>query len=831
MRQYNRFIQFLVFQILFFAFSQSLWGQSKYAIKANKACANKKWEKFLVLREKQRLKDSNSIDYAFVQWVHFSSKTPFYHPKKQYQFARKFDSLFQKLSLKNQKQFTEKLKIKYVPNLWIDSSLENYLNTLIQSNDTNEIHNFVVNFHDSVSIPVVQNFIKHYLQKYIAVGANRTIQILETKYAWHEAIAEKELNAILMFRDKFPNSFCDELALQKEAYYAYLQAAKINTIEEFTYIKTKYTNTIFAHLADSVIAEKQFSNLKNQFDLGELIAFNKLYKNNRINNLIANRIIGLDKMDSTIKVVNKQLQGIDVKVPKNVLVNLESIVIQGKKKLEFSVVRKNGRKMVYSYLQYLPFYESHILKASDFEKDEYLLVNENNGKTVDLAGKPLFCLRIDSSVQLVTEFQGKSGSVGIQIVKLFQQQVVTVFSQIFDTLDFSQKTEKIYTEQGKLFCKITDFIAKSSLTVPIGTHVFHRTDSGWLKLEFIPEIGDYQKPITKDFCLNWIAERMPLFAIGTSGSFFKMNESRALQAISEKPEGCLFPIAFDNIDGHEKLICVAKPLKGSDYSKIERYKMLGLDKEFIYLDLDKATVLGEISAFPSSFNLAQLFTSAYTLGLFQTQYPSTLVDENFCYLMNKSLLVLDPEFTKPILKKWAVNFVQYRMSTESLIEEIATLPMNFTFKVKLDEYNTNNQSFTLRADKNINPSLVFINAENMENPLSKSIQMFHGLSPINDLVIDHVPTMVFNKGSETDFTIHVKESDANKLLKLADSDKTVYLRMKISPVLIPVGKECKVCATGICDEYKLRNCKISYVAEQYEFSSNAEFKQTLILKQ
>ncbi len=830
MRRFNRFIPLLVIQIFFFAFSQNLLGQSKFAIKANKAFAKNKWEKFLILREKQHLKDSHSIDYAFIQWLQFSTKTPLHHPGKYYQSALKFDSLFQKLSLKNQKKYTEKLKIQYSPNLWKDSALKIFLNQLIQTNDTAQIHDFVIKFHDSASIPVVQNFITHYLQKYIAVGANRTIQILETKYAWHEAIAQKELNAILMFRDKFPNSFCDDLALKLEAHYAFLQASKVNTIEEFTYIKIKYANTIFARLADSVIAERQFSNLKNKFDLKALIAFNQQYKNSRLNNLIASRIIGLDKMDSTIVVVNKQLNLNDPKIPRNVTINLESVQIQGKKKLEFSVSRKNGRKMVYSYVQHLPFYESHVLKASDFERDEFIMVNENSGKIIDLAGKPLFCLRIDSTVELVTENQIKSGSVGVQIVKQVHQQIVPAFSQIFDTLDFSQKTDKIYSEQGKIFCKITDFISKSSLTVPIGTYVFQHGDSGWYKTDFIPEMGDYQKPITKDFCLNWIAERMPLFCAGTFASFSKMNEFRTLQSITEKPEGCLFPIAFDIVNGEEKLVCVVKPLKGADYTKIEKYKTLGLDKDFIYIELEKAISMGEIAAFPVSFNSSQLFSAAYSLGLFQTQYPSTLVDENFCYLMNKSLLVFDPEFTKPILKKWAVNFVQYRMSTEYLLDEIITVPLFFDFKVKLDEYNSNNQSFTLRADKNTNPMLTFINA-NMENLLSNSIQSFHALSPINDLVIDHVPTMVFNKGSETDFTIHVKESDAGKLQKLADSDKTIYVRMKITPVLKPVGKECKVCATGSCDEYKLRNCKIIYQAEQYEFSSNSEFKQTLILKQ
>jgi len=831
MRQFNLGFQFFIFQFFFFAFSQSLCGQSKFAIKANKAFANKKWEKFLVFREKQRLKDSNSVDYAFVNWLQYSTKTPYSNSKKYYLSARKFDSLFVGMSLKNQKKYSEKLKLQYSANLWIDSALGQFLQSLIQSNDTVEIHNFIINFHDSISIPVVQNFIKYYLQKYISVGANRTINILETKYAWHEAIAQNELNAILMFRDKFPNSFCDDLALKKEAYYAFIQAAKINTVDEFTYIKTKYPNTQYAQLADSVIAEMHFANLKNKFDLNELISFNKIFKNLRLNNLISSRIIGLDKLDSSINWVNKQLNTNEPKIPQNVTINLESVVIQGKKKLEFTVSRKNGKKMVYSYLQYLPFYESHVLRGADFERDEYLLVNENTGKIVDLAGKPLFCLRIDSSVQLITEYQGKSGSIGIQILKQQNQRMVQIFNQVFDTVDFSQKTEKIYSEQGKIFCKITDFIAKSSLTVPIGTHVFHRSDSAWSKFEFIPEIGDYQKSITKDFCLNWIAEKMPFFCLGTFGAYYKTNEVNSLIPVSDKPEGCLFPLSFQNIKDVLYLICTVKPLKGTDYAKIEKYKSLGLDKDLVYVDFEKAHSLGELSAFPGSFNLSQLYTSAYTLGLFQTQYPSTLVDENFCYLLNKSLLVLDPEFTKPILKKWAVNFVQYRISQESLIDEITSLPMYYSFKVKLEDYNTNNQSFTLRSDKNINPTLNFINSGNMENSLFQHIQSFYSLSTINDLVIEHVPTMVFNKGSETDFTIHVKESEANKLQRLMDSNKSVFIRLKVAPVLQPLGKECKVCATGICDEYKLRNCKITYRAEQYEFSSNPEFKQTLVLKQ
>lgn len=819
--------------LLMFAIAQKGFSQSKLLIKANKAFHQKKWSKFNRLSEKINKKDSISLDVSYLNYLNFSPSSPNFQAEKNYECAFKFDSSRSQLPLKQIQSFDQKLKLRYDRQNVVDSALARFLNQLLLQNDSHKIQEFILKFKDEKSIPTVQQFISHYIQKYISVESNKTIQILEIKQAWHEAFLQKELNAILMFRDKYPQSFCDELAYHLEAKYAFLQALKINSIEEFNYIKQKYSNTQFAVSADSAIAEIQFNQLSNKYKIQDLKKFNAEYKNTRLNNLVANRLIGLEKMDSVIQVVNAQLVGREPQIPSHVKIDLESITIQFKQSYRFDVKRKDGRKFIYSYVQYLPFFNGHILKASDYEKDEFVFVNEKSGKKVDLKGKPLFCMRIDSTVQLVTENLQKNAAIGFEILTStsHNHSLKPVFTQIFDSSDNSQLLDKINIEDGKILSKISDFIAKSSLTVPIGTQEFKYIDSQWVKSVFYPEIGDFQKPITKDFVDYWIKMKMPLFNLNGFNSFYRYNDSQQLIKLAEKPEGVFFPIAVKQIGNSHLITCISNPLKGNAFSNIEKYIQLGNDKDFVYIELESAIQQNELTAFPPSFNPNQLFLTAYALGLFQLQYPNSMVDEVFCNLLNKNYLGLDQEITKPVFRNWAINFVQYRMSVEPLFEDILRMPLNFTFKVKLEEYNLNNQSFTVRGDKNLEPELSFANQLNLDHQLIKEMKAMKSICPITSMSVEHTPTMVFNKGSETDFTIHVKEMDAAKVLKMKDKDQSIYMRIKITPMTKALGKECKVCINGTCDEYKLRNCKISFQADQYEFSANPDFKQSLILKQ
>ncbi len=821
------------FCLLFFLFVNFHLGfsQSKILVKAHKAFQQKKWSKFDRLFAKNAEKDSTSFDVSYLKYLKFSPSSPNFNAEKNYIYAFKYDSCRSVIPAKTIQGFDQKLKLTYNRSKTVDSALGLYLNQLLQLNDTLKIHKFIIAFNDERSIPEVQKFISHYLQKYISVEPNRTIQILEIKQAWLDALIQHELNSILMFRDKFPKSYCDDYAYFLEAKFAFLAATKIHSEDEYAFFKQKYPNTNFAISADSAIAEIYFNRIPNKYKIADLQQFNAKFKNSRLNNLVANRLIGLEKIDSAIHVVNLQLTGREPKVPAHVKIDLESISIQRKKRFQFDSKRKDGRKLVYSYLQYMPFFEGHILKASDYQSDEYVFVNENSGKTFDLLGKPLFCMRIDSTVQLVTENQQKNFAVGFQILTSHNKFIKPVFTQIFDSSDNSQLLDKINIEDGKILSKISDYIAKSSLTVPIGTQEFKYIDSQWTKAEFFPEIGDYQKPITVSFIENWIKLKMPFFIHAGFTSLYKYNDSNQLHAVKDKADGVMFPICTIKMDQHDYIICVANPLKGNAYNNLDKYKQLGREKDFVYIKISQAIESNELSAFPPTFKSNQLFSTAYALALFQLQYPMSMVDESFCNLLNKNYLGLDQEITKPVFRNWAVNFVQYRMSVEPLLDDILKMPLYFTFKVKLEEYNSNNQSFTVRGDKNMEPEFSFANQLNLEHQLIDQMKSMKSMCPITSLSVEHTPTMVFNKGSESDFTIHVKETDAYKILKLTDKDQSIYMRIKVQPITKALGKECKVCVNGNCDEYKLRNCKISFQAEQYEFSATQDFKQSLILKQ
>jgi hypothetical protein len=107
----------------------------------------------------------------------------------------------------------------------------------------------------------------------------------------------------------------------------------------------------------------------------------------------------------------------------------------------------------------------------------------------------VFCLRIDSAVNLVCKIQNKTplDESGFQIVKLVDGELKITQEILLDTSDFSQYLDSIYSLNGNIQCKISEFIAKSLLYVPFGTLEFKHGDSCWIKSNFEPAIGDYQK--------------------------------------------------------------------------------------------------------------------------------------------------------------------------------------------------------------------------------------------------------------------------------------------------------------------------------------------------
>jgi hypothetical protein len=108
------------------------------------------------------------------------------------------------LSPKNKEAYCKKLNLcETKKSRLLDSALEGYLNDLLEKNDTTEIQSFIIPYSDSNTVQTVQSFILHYLQKYISIIPTSTIKILEVKFAWHEAIAQKDLNLMLFLRIRF----------------------------------------------------------------------------------------------------------------------------------------------------------------------------------------------------------------------------------------------------------------------------------------------------------------------------------------------------------------------------------------------------------------------------------------------------------------------------------------------------------------------------------------------------------------------------------------------------------------------------------------------------
>ena len=829
----------LLFIFLSFAAPNFAFSQSKYAIKGSKAFAKQKWKKFSINLKKQKEKDSLSIDYLYLKHLStFTKLSPFFSPKNGYVNTKSFLDRYSQMNPKTIELYCKKLKfcegtISYL----LDTTLSVYLNDLLIKNDTSEIQSFIKNYHDSNSIHTVQSFILHYLQKYITVEPTNTVKILEIKYAWHEAIAQKDLNAILLFRDKFPNSFCDTLAFECEAYFAFQHAMQINTLEEYQYIKDKYKRSKYSNSADSAIAIMAYNQLKDKYNIDDLVAFNAKYKNKPLNSFVSNRIIGLDKLDSVVKLVNQRLINFEPIVPQNVKIEQGSITINGAKTVKFkdqNLYQKTTQ--VYSYIDYLPMFDAHLIRVDNYENSNYIFVNAKTGKKLQVQGIPEFCVRIDSTAHVICKIQNRipMQESGIQIVQVIGGELVVSQKILLDTIDYSQRLDTVFARNGKIHIKISDFIQKSSLYVPFGTLELNHANDSWKKYQFIPEIGDYQKPINKEFLENWIRYKMPIFNYGTFTSFSKLSKTKNVEPVLNNLEGCLFPIAIQSdSSGRVTIICTQKPLKGNDFHKIEKYKSLGLDLDFIYVDLNKAVSQNEIFAFPSQFAKFNRIKNIYNLNLFQHQYntESDLMDFDYCYLLTRNLLTLDESLVKNVLTRWAVNFVQYKNNNIEFFSDIQELPLNYTVKVNLEEYNTNNHSYTVRSDKNLNEQLNFMVPSDQKNDLMVELSGVNVLSNVNTFSIEHKPTMVFNKGSESDFTIFVNEFDAQKMDKLADKNRAVYMRIRITPNLKVIGKTCKGCDSKSCDEYKLRNCKLQFIAEQYEFSASPDFNQSIVLKQ
>lgn len=833
------FTRLILVFFLSFATPKLAVSQSKFALKGTKAFSKNNWKKFNALYTKQKERDSNSIDFQYLQYLSASKiGAPNFTPKNCYLSARNFHRKLSIQTPKIKESFCKKLNLcNQIPLEILDSSLKIYLNDLLYRNDTLEIQSFIINYHDSLSIPTVQLFILHYLQKFISVEHTRTVRILETKFAWHEAISQKDLNAILLFRDKFPNSFCDTLAFQTEAFYAFRHALQVNSLEEYQYFKDKYLKSKYVTSADSAIAMIQFNQIANKYNIADLVSFNRAYKNQPLNRFIENRIIGLDKLDSVVKLVNEGLNNFEPIVPQNVKIEQGLITINGAKTVKLSdqnLYRKTA--IVHSYLDYLPMFDAHLIRIDNYRYSTYMLVNAKTGKKLSFKGIPVFCLRIDSSVHLICKIQNRipTEESGFQIVQFVDGELKITQEILLDTSDFSQHLDSIYTLNGTIKCKISDFIVKSLLYVPYGTLELKHGDSGWKKSHFEPAVGDYQKVLDKDFLANWIKLKMPIFNIGSVSAFSKPNRNGSFDAISQKIEGCMFPIALIEDSSQLKLVCIQKPLKGADFQKVEKYKSLGLDADFIHIDLNQALKNNEIAALPPQFLKFNRITNVYNLNLFQQQYnqdENDLRDVDYCYLLTRNLLTLDETLVKNILTRWAVNFVQFKNQYETFFNDIKELPLNYTVKVNLEEYNSNNQSFTVRADKNLNEQLNFLVPADGQSEMFTELLGVNLIDKVNGFTIEHKPTMVFNKGSESDFTIFVNDIDAQKINKLQDKNRAVYMRIKVSPNLKISGKYCKGCDSHNCDEYKLRNCKLQFTAEQYEFSASPDFTQSVVLKQ
>ncbi len=839
MQAHQFLTRFFLIIFLSFATPKSALSQSKFAVKGAKAHAKQNWKKFKSILNKQRLKDSSSFDYTYLNYLFSSTSTsPQFTPKRCYENTLVLFKQYNLISPKNKEAYCKKLNLCEAKNIQsLDSALEGYLNDLLEKNDTNEIQSFIITYHDSITIRTVQSFILHYLQKYISTVPTSTVKILETKYAWHEAIAQKDLNAILLFRDKFPNSFCDSLAYLNEAYFAFQHALQINTIEEYFYIKDKYRHSKYANSADSAIAIIAFNQLADKYKIADLVEFNSKYKNTPLNAFVANRIIGLDKLDSIVKLVNQRLKNFEPVVPQNVKIEQGSITINGAKTVKFkdqNIYRKTA--IVHSYIDYLPKMDAHIVRVDNYENSVYIFVNAQTGKKLSVRGTPVFSVRIDSSIHVICKIQSRipMSESGIQIVKLVDGELKISQEIFLDTGDHSQRLDTVFSKEGRIDIKISDFIEKSSLYVPFGTLELKHGHSGWKKLSFIPEIGDYQKQINQEFIENWIKLKMPIFNYGTFTSFSKRSKSKKFEFVSNLIEGCLFPIAIQTDSNNRlNLVCTQKPLKGIDFHNIDKYKLLGLDEDFIYVDFEKAVNEQEIFAFPSQFAKLNRIANVYNLNLFQHQYnvDADLLDFDFCYLLTRNLLTLDESLVSNVLTRWAVNFVQFKNNNSDFFTNIQDLSLNYTAKVNLEEYNNNNHSFTVRSDKNLNEQLKFMVPSDQKTELMNELTGVNVLSNVNSIYIDHKPTMVFNKGSESDFTIFVNEFDAQKMNKILDKSRTVYMRIRISPNFKITGKTCKGCDSKSCDEYKLRNCKLQFNAEQYEFSASPDFSQSIVLKQ
>lgn len=106
------FTRLILVFFLSFATPKLAVSQSKFALKGTKAFAKNNWKKFNALYTKQKEKDSNSIDFQYLQYLSGSKiGAPNYTPKNCYLSARTF---YQKLSVQTPKikeSFCKKLNL------------------------------------------------------------------------------------------------------------------------------------------------------------------------------------------------------------------------------------------------------------------------------------------------------------------------------------------------------------------------------------------------------------------------------------------------------------------------------------------------------------------------------------------------------------------------------------------------------------------------------------------------------------------------------------------------------------------------------------------------
>jgi hypothetical protein len=684
--------------------------------------------------------------------------------------------------------------------------------------------------------------IKEFINKYPNSKYQSEAKILEIKWAYDFAKNSNSIELLQDFRNQYKNSIYIDSSLRLEESIAFDIVKLKNKVEEFENYLVNYPSSKYNRSIDSLIFSYYLKITTGNYNIASLKEIYTKINHKKSSTYFSKYIKKLEDIDSLIYLNNNIVKGKNFLVPKNVTITPNNIVIKSSKPIIFKNVGDGGDGTFYDYLTYIPLLESHELLKS---YDNPFLINEKTFKLTRLAGQIQEFFRVDSTVYFISRNECISEDCeGFEIYRKDKSEIRSVFKYVPDSLDLEVVIDSLFFENDKIYCSIVKNSYVFDLKIELGKSEFSLINNKWEKTNMIVPVEDKSDIFDKVEMLKLIETRRPFFTSqvskneisGRDGSYYSslyaFDDYGELKRVSINEKLALYPIQFvDNetlknfnvIEDFRKnritfdLICTTEPKVGIDYSNINSYSRESL----VFIKFDNSVLFKEIQNLPVEFNEDALEFHAFSYFTYSMQHPSTLTPINFCSLITDEYKFIDEFKRKKILESWAQIFSRTLIKNRTDYKKrYNNSYLDLTLFVKLNEYDMNEQSFT-----------ILTNYDQENNAYSRDFLNHLNYFRFAIFGFGNSTDYISNSGYSENFKLFVSEDKASKITDMLNGERRVYLKIRCKTREPDYSTNCNPCPNNKCNLYDLRQCEIKLDAFEYIFSASPNFSNSINVRQ